>query len=549
MENKIIKKGQDVQQKIIAGVVKTADAVKVTLGPSGKGVAMMNGFGVEISRDGATVAKSIQLSDPEENIGAELVKKAASLTEDLAGDGTSSTSILIKEFCLKGQKAVGAGANVNELKSGMQKAGKWMEKFIKDNAIEVDGDLEKIRKVATISANNDPEVGNLVVKGLTEVGLNGLVTADMASGIDTVIDTTTGMKIDRGWAAPQYASSPEDGTCVMENPYIIIVGEKISTIKQMIPFLSQYDQQGEGRPLLIVCDDIDDSVNTMLILNNFRGSLKTCVVKGIDFGDGRKNIMEDIAVAVGGVHLCTENGMTLNQATLACLGSANRVVVSRDSTVIYEGAGDPQVIQDRANVIKARLSDPTTTDYDKTKFEKRLANLTGGIAIIKAGGASEVEKQNRKATIEDSILAAKSAIEEGCAPGGGYVFFRGSVEAQKDKSFWKNLTEDEKEGARIVFSSLPVVMRTIAENSGKSGEVILEQASRLKEGQGYNAKTKKVGDLVEEGVLDSAKVLRVSLENSISAASMILLIDCTITDEPKKDCCCCAGGQGDPMMM
>lgn len=545
MENKIIKKGEGVQAKIIEGVVKTADAVKATLGPAGKGVALLTGFGVEISRDGATVAKSIQLGDQEENIGAELVKKAASLTEDQAGDGTSTTSILIKEFCLKGQKAVSNGANVNELKAGMLKAGKWMENYIKDHAIEIDGDLEKIRMVATISANNDPEVGNLVVKGLSEVGLNGLVTADMASGIDTVIDVTTGMKLDRGWAAPQYASTPEDGTCVMENPYILVVGETISTVKQMVPILQQYDQAGEGRPLLIICDDIDDSVNTLLIVNNFRGSLKTCVVKGLDFGDGRKNIMEDIAVAVGGTHLCPENGITLAQATLACLGEASRVVVSRDSTIIYEGAGDSQIIQDRANVIKARLNDPSTTDYDKTKFEKRLANLTGGIAIIKAGGASEAEKQNRKATIEDSILAAKSAIEEGCAPGGGYIFYRGSIEAQKDKNFWKGLTEDEKEGAMIVFKSLPVVMKTIAENSGKSGDVILDQASKLKEGQGYNAKTKKIGNLLEEGVLDSAKVLRVSLENSISAASMILLIDCTIIDEPKKECCC-GGDHSDP---
>ena len=538
MENKIIKTGSQCQKKIIEGVNKAADAIARSLGPSGKGIAFTDGYSVNITRDGATIAKQIQFSDQEENFGAELVKKAASMTEDQAGDGTSSTSILIREFCNRGQRAVGNGANVNEIKAGMLKAGKWMEKYIKDNAIEIDGDLEKIRKVATISANNDPEVGNLVVKGLSEVGLNGLVTADMASGIDTVIDVTTGMKIDRGWAAPQYATTPEDGTCVMENPYILVVGETISTVKQMIPFLQQYDAAGEGRPLLIICDDIDDSVNTLLIVNNFRGSLKTCVVKGIDFGDSRKNIMEDIAVAVGGTHICQENGINLSQATIACLGEANRVVVRRDSTIIYEGHGDPSTIQDRANIIKGRLNDPSTTDYDKTKFEKRLANLTGGIAIIKAGGASDTEKQNRKATIEDSILAAKSAIEEGCAPGGGYIFYRGSIEAQKDKNFWKGLTEDEKEGAMIVFKSLPVVMKTIAENSGESGDVILNQAKSLKEGYGYNAKTKKTGNLLEEGVLDSAKVLRVSLENSISAASMILLIDCTIIDEPKKECSC-----------
>lgn len=450
---------------------------------------------------------------------------------------TSTTSLLIKEFCKKGQKAVSNGANVNELKAGMLKAGKWLTEYIKNNAIEIDGDLEKIRKVATISANNDPEVGDLIVKAFQSVGLNGLVTAETSSSLDTTIDITTGMKLDRGWASPQYVTNPEDGQCVMEDPYILVAGERISSVAQLMNLLQDFQTNSAGRPLLIVCDDMDETVNAMFVFNTLRGAIRCCVIKGIDFGDNRKNTMEDIATMVGATHICQENGVTVGQATMADLGQAKKVVVGRDSCIIYEGHGNPQEIAERAEVLKKRMESPQTTDYDRTKFEKRVANLTGGIAVIKAGGASEAETANRKATIEDSILAAKSAIEEGCAPGGGYIFFKASKAMLQDKNLWKNMTEDEKEGAMIIQKSLPVVLRTIAENAGYSGEVVIAESSRVKkEGIGFNAKTKKFEDLVESGVLDSAKVLRVSLENSISTASMILLIDCTITNEEKKEC-------------
>ena len=539
MDYKIINNGENVQDKIIAGVTKAVDAIKVTLGPQGKGVAITNSqfHGLDITRDGATVAKSITLKDPIENIGAELVKKAASLTEDKAGDATSSTSIMIKELCKKGQKAVNTGSNVNEIKSGMLAAEKWIKEYIKNNSIEVDGDLDKIKKVATISANNDPEVGNLVVQGMKEVGIHGLITVEPSSSLDTTITVTTGMKLDRGWAAPQYINSPEDGKCVLENPFILVTGERISSISQIMPLLEEYQnpQYSQGRPLLIVCDDIDDIVNLTFITNCLRGALRCCVVKGLDFGDARKNLMEDLATVVGADHICAESGLKLGEVRMMNLGEAKKVVVSRDNTIIYEGAGDPDAINERAKVVKARLDDPETTDYDKTKFSKRLANLTGGVAVIKAGGASEAETQNRKATIEDSVLAAKSAIEEGCVPGGGYLFYQASKEIMKDSKFWKNLTEDEKEGAMIVVKSLPVILTTIAENAGMNGEVILSTLSKTKKPNlGFNAKTKKFEDLVESGVLDSSKALRVCLENSISTASMILLIDCTIT-EPEED--------------
>lgn len=535
MESKIIRKGNGVQEKIIAGVIKSVDAIQTTMGPAGKAVAITTDFGTEITRDGATVAKSVFLSDREENIGADLVKKAAERTEDQAGDATTSTSVLIREFCVRGQKAVTNGANVNELKAGMLKAQNWMTEYIKNNAIEIDGDLEKIHKVATISANNDPSVGDLVVKGMKEVGIDGLITADVASGLDTVVDITTGMKLDKGWSSPQYVTIPEEGTCVMENPYILVAGEKISAMPQLFTLLEDYQHNSQGRPLLMIVDDIDEVVNTTLVFNVLRGAIRACVVKGLDFGDNRKNTMADVAAMVGADYICAENGTTVATATLASLGGAKKVVVARDHTIIYEGVGDPEIVNDRAAAIKTLMNAPTCSEYDKMKFKRRLGNLTGGVAVIRAGGASEAERSNKRATIEDSILAAKSAIEEGCCPGGGYVFFKGAQKALKDKAFWKGLSEDEAEGAKIVFKSLPVILKTIADNSGAPGEVILETVKGCKEGIGYNAKTKKFGNLIEEGILDSAKALRVSLENSVSAAAMILLIDCTIFAEPEKD--------------
>lgn len=531
MTGKVINHGSDTQSRIIEGVIKTADAIKTTLGPAGKCVAIDSGFGApEITRDGATVAKSISFSDPVLNMGAQLVKKAASRTEEQCGDSTSTTSILLKEFCEKGRRHLNAGCNVNELKSGMLKAMSWVKEFIKSNSIKVDGDFEKIKRVATISANNDPVVGSLVVECMEKVGINGIITADVSSGLDTQVDVTTGMKLERGWSSPHYVTSPEEGKCVMDNPYVIVVGEKLSSVNQILGVIEGLMRS--GRPFLIVCDEIDDVVNSTLIMNTLNGMIRCCVVKGIDFGDNRKNIMADLAVATGGKYLTPENGLSITTATIEDFGSAQRVVIDRDSTIIYQGAGDPADIEARANVIKARLNDPNTSEYDKTKFEKRLANLVGGIGIIKAGGASEAEKLNLKATITDSILASKSAIEEGCVPGGGYVYYKASLEAKKDKAFWKSLEGDEKEGAEIVFSSLPCILRTVAENSGRSGEVVLAELNKTtKQPWGYNAKTKKYCYLLDDGILDSAKAIRVALENSVSTAAMILLTDCTIIDE------------------
>lgn len=532
MEAKLIRQGSESRSRVVAGVVKAVDAIKTTLGPSGRCVAIDMGFGPEISRDGATVAKSIKLSDPEMNIGAEMVKKAASSTEEQCGDATSSTSVLIKELCLRGEREVLQGANVNELKSGMLKASEWVKSYVRSYSTPVGDDLEKIRRVAAISANNDPTVGDLIVQGMKAVGVSGLITADMTSGLDTVIEVTQGMKIDRGWSSPQYVTNPEEGTCVLEDPYVLVLGEKISSINQVVGLLEDIQTKIQGKPFLIICDDIDENVNTMFVLNTLRGALRCCVIKGVDFGDGRKNVMADIAAVVGAKYITPDTGSSITEAKVEDLGRAKKAVVYRDRTIIYEGNGDSEEVNQRADILRRLLSRPETSDYDRMKFENRLAGLTGGIAIIRAGGASETEKQNKKATIEDAILASKSAIEEGYVPGGGYVFWRASMEILKDKSFWKELEGNEVDGAKIVASSLPVILSTVASNSGVSADVVLDNLKKQKEGIGYNAKTKKLGNLVEEGVLDSAKVLRVSLENAVSAASMILMIDCTITDEP-----------------
>lgn len=537
---KIIEIGSNAQESIIKGVEKTADAIKVTLGPSGHCVAIEGVMGMppEVTRDGATVAKSIKLSNGAENIGAELVKKAASLTEEEAGDSTSTTAILIKELCLSGQKYIKKGVNVNSLKSGMQKACSWIVDYLKKNTIKVDGDLERIRRVATISANNDPEIGNLIVECFEKVGFDGVITADLTNGTETVIDVTTGMKIERGWASPQYITSAGEGTCVLENPYIAILGERISSVNQIIPVLEVI--QKSGRPVLFIVDEMDEIVNTTLVMNTLRGAIRACVIKGVDFGDNRKNTMADIAVLTGGSFVCPETGLKLSEFNEEMLGTAKMVVVSRDSTIIFEGAGDEEKIKERVELIKTRMKSEEITKYDKAKWEKRIANLTGGIGIIKAAGATETEAVNKKQTIEDAILASKSAIQEGCSVGGGYTFVKAEMAIRKDATFWKNLNMDEIYGAEIVLASISVILKTIAENAGECGEVVLDNVKKHKSKNsfdhwGFNAKTKVYENLFDAGILDSTKALRVSLENAVSTAAMILLIDCSLLEENEGD--------------
>lgn len=529
------------KEKMIEGIDKTVNAVKVTLGPKGKCVAIQNGWGVpDITRDGATVAKAVDLKDPAENMGAQLVKKAASNTEEQAGDGTSSTSVLIQDIVNRGKKhLIDENLNINEMKSGMLKTVQWVTEYIKDHSVQVEGDLEKIRRVATISANNDSEIGNLIVECLEKVGLEGVLTADMSSGLENVVDVVEGMKIDRGWSSPHFVNKHDEGKAILENPYILVVSEKLASLPTLVDTLEAVMK--EGRPLLIVCDDIDEVVQATLVMNVLQRILSCCVVKGIDFGDNRKNVMEDIAVFVGAQHIAPEYGLSMAQCDPSMLGTAQRVVVNKDSMIIYNGHGDQEVINERCDVLKAKVSAPEITSYEKDKLTKRIASLSGGIGVIRAGGAGESEKRNRKATIEDAILAAKSAIAEGVVPGGGYTFLQAALTGEKD--LLNTLEGSELIGAKCVLESLKSITKTIGENSGINGEVLVKILVDNKEKQnfGYNAKTGEYGDLVEMGVLDSAKVLRVALENAVSAASMCLLTACTITDIQEKSCNCNCG--------
>lgn len=534
------KKIEFTNAKMIEGIVKSVDAISKTLGPKGSCVAIQNSWGnPDITRDGATVSKNISFKDPAMNMGAQLVKAAATKTEEQVGDSTSSCSILVREMVTKGQRYINNGANLNEVKDGMEKMASWVKTFIKENSIPVDGDLEKIRRVATISANNDPEIGNLIVECMEKVGIKGVITAEMSSGLETTVDIVSGFRVSRGWASPHFITSPEDGKCVMENPVVAVIGEKISSVPQIMPIIEASIKTLGGRPLLIVCDDMDENVMTTLVMNVLQGAIRCCVVKGIDFGDSRANIHEDIAVATGAQFVCPEYGLSASEMTAESLGSADKVVISKDSCIIYNGHGDSDDIKARLDILVKRFEDPSMSDYEKTKLEARISCLSGGIGIIKAGGANDIEKQNKKATIEDAILASKSAISEGVVTGAGSIFLKANQCGRREflEKEKKNLTRDEVAGAEIVLESLKSIVWTIGENSGIQGDVLIEKLSKKDKNFGYNAKLGRFGDLLEMGVLDSAKALRVSLENAVSAASMCLLTCCVITDEEeeKKD--------------
>lgn len=525
------------QDLLIAGVEKTVNAIKTTLGPCGKCVAIQGGEYPDITRDGATVAKSIILKEPIQNMGAQIVKKAAQSTEEQAGDNTSTTSILIHEMIKKGQRYLNAGANVNEIKDGMEAAGKWVSEYIKNHSDQVNGDLEKIKQVATISANNDPEIGGLITECMEKVGINGVITADMSYSLDTTIEVINGMKIERGWASPHFITEKESGECVMTNPNILVVGEKISNVAQLIPILEPMVQS--GRPFIIICDDMDEVVLSTLVLNTLQGACRCCVLKGIEFGENRGPVMQDIATATGATYITPEIGLSVTDATTEMLGSAKKVIIGKYTSIIFEGCGDEDEINERIETIKARLEDKNLNKYDRGRWEKRLANLSGGIGVIHAGGASEVERVNKKATVEDAILASKSAIAEGVVPGGGYTFLWASEEGRKELlkkgSKW---TEDESVGIQIVLDSLRSITWNICNNAGVPGDEVISNLLSSKKGKGFNAKTKKYVDLAKDGILDSAKAMRVSLENAISAASMILLTDCAITDEVEEETVC-----------
>ncbi len=545
MDNKKITTGNS---GIINGINKTVDTIKVTLGPKGRCVAIADGFDTpNITRDGATVAKAIKFNDPEEDMGAQIVKHAAKITEALAGDGTSTTSILLQELIRNGSKYLDDNVNLNEIKSGLEKAQSWVTEYIKDNSIEVGDDLEKIRKIATISANNDPKVGDYIVQAMEKVGVNGVITADLSGSLETFLETKDGFRVDRGWASPHFVNNAKNGTCVLQNPDILVCGERIATINQLVGVLKTLEdktgKQGIQNPILIICDDIDDATLTWLAYNCNIGALSACVIKGVDFGDNRQNIMADIAVSVGAQYICSENGFSLSEPDHTFFGGASKAVIEKDSCVIYDGQGDKALISERLEILKDMIQAEGITDYEKNKLQRRIASLGGGVCVIRSGGASEMEKVNGKQTIEDAILASKSAISEGVVPGGGSLFVRAADAIKKNI---KTLTGDEKIGAEILIFSLPIIMKTIASNAGKIGTEVIEQVKKSKTfGYGFNAKTGEFGNLMDMGILDSARVLRVSLENAVSAASMVLLTQKSIIpDVQESECHCCKNNDG-----
>ena len=511
------------------GVDQLANAVKVTLGPKGRNVVIEKKFGApQITKDGVTVAKEIELEDKFENTGAQLVKSVASKTGDDAGDGTTTATILTQAIVTEGLKNVTAGANPMDLKRGIDKAVKSVVDFIQKNAERVDDNYDKIEQVATVSANNDEEIGKLLAEAFRKVSKDGVITIEESKSRDTHIGVVEGMQFDRGYLSGYFVTDSEKMECVMENPYILIYDKKISNIKDFLPILQPAAES--GRPLLVIAEDVDSEALTTLVVNRLRGGLKICAVKAPGFGDRRKAMLEDIATLTGGVVISEEKGLKLEQATLEMLGTCDKVTVSKDNTTIVNGAGDKQAIQDRIAQIKKEI-ELTTSSYDKEKLQERLAKLAGGVAVLYVGANSEVEMKEKKDRVDDALCATRAAIEEGVVAGGGTTYIR-ALDVLKDI---KGVNADEQTGINIVERAIEEPLRQIAVNGGAEGAVVVQKVREGKGDFGYNARLDKYEDLREAGVIDPAKVARVALENAASIAGMFLTTECLICDKPEKE--------------
>ena len=508
------------------GVDQLANAVKVTLGPKGRNVVIEKKFGApQITKDGVTVAKEIELEDKFENTGAQLVKSVASKTGDDAGDGTTTATILTQAIVTEGLKNVTAGANPMDLKRGIDKAVKAVVDFIKENAEQVDDNYDKIEQVATVSANNDEEIGKLLADAMRKVSKDGVITIEESKSRDTHIGVVEGMQFDRG---SYFMTDSEKMECVMENPYILIYDKKISNIKDFLPILQPAAES--GRPLLVIAEDVDSEALTTLVVNRLRGGLKICAVKAPGFGDRRKAMLEDIAILTGGVVISEEKGLKLEQATLEMLGTCDKVTVSKDNTTIVNGAGEKQAIQDRIAQIKKEI-ELTTSSYDKEKLQERLAKLAGGVAVLYVGANSEVEMKEKKDRVDDALCATRAAIEEGVVAGGGTTYIR----AQQALVNVKGVNADEQTGINIICRAIEEPLRQIAFNGGGEGAVVVQKVREGKGDYGYNARTDEYEDMRKAGIVDPAKVARVALENAASIAGMFLTTECLIVDKPEKE--------------
>ncbi len=528
------------QEKLKRGIDKLANAVKVTLGPKGRNVVLQKSFGApQITKDGVTVAKEIELSDPIENMGAQILKLAASKTADVAGDGTTTATVLAQAMVSLGLKNLTAGANPMDMKRGIDKATKVVVEEIRKQAEIVKDNFDKIRQVATISANNDEEIGELIADAMKRVSVEGVITVEEAKGTETYVEEVSGMQFDRGYLSPYFMTNAETLKAEYESPLILITDKKISNLQDILPILEKVI--GTGRPLLIIAEDVESQALGTLVVNKLRGTLKVVAVKAPGFGDRRKAMLEDIAILTGGTVISEEKGYKLENTTIDMLGQAEKITVDKDNTTIVGGKGKEDQIKARINQIKAQI-ETTTSSYDKEKLQERLAKLSGGVAILYVGAATEVEMKEKKDRVDDALNATRAAVEEGIVTGGGVTLVR-AISALRNL---KGNNEDENVGINIVRHALEAPLRLIAENAGIEGSVVLQKVLNGKGSYGYNARTDVYEDLKKAGVIDPAKVVRIALENAASVAGMLLTTEVTINEKPKKKAAALAmpGGGG-----
>ena len=511
-----------------AGVDKLADAVKVTLGPKGRNVVIEKKFGAPaVTKDGVSVAREIELKDSLENMGAQMVKEVASKTADVAGDGTTTATVLAQALIGEGLRNVAAGANPMDLKRGMDKATKAIVTELQKISREVGSDISKIEQVATISANNDEAVGSLIAEAMKVVGNEGVITVEEAKGTDTEVKTVEGMQFDRGYLSPYFVTNSEKMEAELDNPFILIYDKKISTMKDLLPSLEQTAQS--GRPLLIIAEDLDGEALATLVVNKIRGSLKVAAVKAPGFGDRRKAMLQDIAILTGGQVISEETGLKLENVTLADLGSAEKITIDKDNTTVVNGAGEKDAIESRIGQIKAQVA-TTTSDYDKEKLHERLAKLAGGVAVLYVGAATEVEMKEKKDRVDDALHATRAAVEEGIVPGGGTAYIRAAATVAS----MEGLNADETTGMKIVMRAIEEPLRQIVSNAGGEGAVVVNSVREGKGDFGYNARTEVYENLFEAGVIDPTKVTRVALENAVSISGMVLITECVVSDEEEE---------------
>jgi len=529
----------DARDGVKRGVDALANAVKVTLGPKGRNVIIGKAFGSpQVTKDGVTVAKEIELEDPLENMGAQMVKEVASKTNDLAGDGTTTATILAQAIVKEGLKNVAAGANPLDLKKGIDKSVAAIVSNLEKQSVEVGNSSEKIKQVASISANNDENIGSLITEAFEKVGKEGVITVEEAKGTETYVDIVEGMQFDRGYLSPYFVTDSEKMLTDLETPYILLYDKKISSMKDLLPVLEPVAQT--GKPLLVIAEDVDGEALATLVVNKLRGSLKIAAVKAPGFGDRRKAMLEDLAILTGGTVISEERGFTLETTTIEMLGTAEKVTIDKDNTTVVNGAGDGKAIKDRVNQIKAQI-ESSTSDYDKEKLQERLAKLSGGVAVLYVGAPSEVEMKEKKDRVDDALHATRAAVEEGIVAGGGVAL----LNTKKTLDKLKSDNADEATGIQIVYKAIESPLRTIVENSGGEGSVVISKVLEGEPNFGYNAKSGTFVDMLKEGIIDPKKVTRVALENAASVAGMILTTECALVDI-KEDSP--AGGAGMPPM-